>query len=111
MNSFTLWLYFHFTDEGCSPDTEPPFALLSGESSTIFTRCNNGANLVVLTNYRLFVSVENGFYSVPLGLMESIESSHPHTLVVLCKDCRSFKYVYIHIDTQAYMNVYVHVLI
>ena len=80
-----------FIDEGCSHETEVPFSLLHGESPTNFTLCSNGEHLFVLTNYRLFASMEDGFYSVPLGLIESTELRHPTDLLVLCKDCRSFK--------------------
>ena len=87
-SSYPLFLY---VDEGCSPETEVPFSLLHGENPTNFTVCKNGKHLVVLTNYRLFASMEEGYYSVPLGLIESTELRQPNDLLILCKDCRSFK--------------------
>lgn len=78
---------YHFTsDEGCG-ETEVPFPLLEGESP-LFIDCFLGNHLLVLSNYRLFVKLEEGFYSLPLGLVENVEHQHPADLLLLCRDAK-----------------------
>ena len=103
LNPFTSFLL----DEGCSPETEVPFNLLSGENPTYLSLYNKGDHLIVLTNYRLFATTEEGFYSVALGLIEGAEVSYPHDLILLCKDVKRFRYVMVNICIQ-YIYIYIY---
>lgn len=80
-----LFLSLSHTDEGCDSSTEVPFLLLPGESPAnigLYRR----QHLLVLTNYRLFASVEGGFYSRPLGLVEVASYCQPADLILTCRD-------------------------
>ncbi|XP_011406514.1 PREDICTED: myotubularin-related protein 3-like [Amphimedon queenslandica] len=77
-------------DDGCSVDTEVPFQLIPGEASRFISLHDNGSHFIVLTNFRLFLTSEKGFVSLPLGLIESIEAV-TDDISVFCKDGRSLR--------------------
>ena len=64
-----------------------PFHLLEGESP-LFMDLFMDSHLLVLSNYRLFVTQEEGFYSVPMGLIERAEQRHPADLVLVCRTAK-----------------------
>ena len=45
-------------------------------------------HILVLTNYRLFVTQEEGFYSLPVGLIERVEQRHPSDLALVCRTAK-----------------------
>ena len=85
-------LHSSLLDEGCDVSTEVPFVLLSGETPlNIGLHCKE--HLLVLTNYRLFASVKGGYYSRPLGLIESVTypNNQPLEIALTCKDSCTVK--------------------
>jgi myotubularin-related protein 3/4 len=76
-------------DKGC-PATVKPFPLLSGEALEYIGLLAEDS-YIAISNYRFFVSRQNGFFNVPTGLVDSVDlyGSKEQT-VVLCKDGGSF---------------------
>lgn len=69
--------------------TDLPFALLNGEAVIHFGNSVDG--LLVLTNYRLFVSLCDSQHHVPLGLIEVAEHKDLFYLQIGCKDARTYR--------------------
>ncbi len=82
-------------DSGLSeaePDIELPFPLLPGEFLAKFGHVSSGT-LLFLTNYRLFVLLDNksSFYNIPLPCIDSVESRDMFYLHISSKDGRVIK--------------------
>ena len=88
----TSFLYL-FLDDGCSPETEIPFHLLSGESPCFVGLHKGGSHFIVLTNYRFFATCDSGFFSIPVGVVDGVETQYSSDLILLCKDGRNVRLV------------------
>ena len=96
MQNLWVWQIFFiclFLDDGCSPETEIPFHLLSGESPWYIGLYKGGSHFVVLTNYRFFATCDSGFFSIPVGVVELVETQYSSDLILLCKDGRNIRLV------------------
>ena len=90
-DAYNNYLYFilYCIDEGCSKETEVPFQLIPGEVSRYISLYDKSSHFIVLTNYRFFATSADGFISIPVGLIESVEN--PDHLSLFCKDGRSLR--------------------
>ncbi|XP_076300036.1 phosphatidylinositol-3,5-bisphosphate 3-phosphatase MTMR4 isoform X2 [Lasioglossum baleicum] len=64
-----------------------PFTPLSGESIVALGRTTDG--VLALSNYRLYLQLNQACYSIPLGLIEQLEVREIFFLHIGCKDARS----------------------
>ncbi|XP_064392671.1 myotubularin-related protein 4-like isoform X2 [Halichondria panicea] len=89
-------LYKHrdkIVDDDSLKDQEP-FPLLSGESIE-YIACSHDDHVIAISNYRLFATLANGFYIVPLGLIECLEmQASKDSFSVVCKDARAFRLLF-----------------
>ena len=69
-----------------------PVPLLGGEVIEPFMSCYSGKHLLVLSNYRVIIALREGFYSLPLGLIQEVKHQHPKDLILLCKDVKTIRY-------------------
>lgn len=64
-----------------------PFTPLSGESIVALGRTSDG--VLALSNYRLYLQLNQACYNIPLGLIEQLEVKEIFFLHIGCKDARS----------------------
>jgi myotubularin-related protein 3/4 len=84
-------------DKGCSP-TVQPFPSLNGEAIEFIGLLGTN-NHIAISNYRFFASRDDGFYNVPVGLIDAVETyGSKEQIVVLCKDGGRFSVTF---DSQA----------
>ncbi|KAG8233522.1 hypothetical protein J437_LFUL013646, partial [Ladona fulva] len=82
-------------DEGLSV----PFSPLCGEAVEYLGRTvddtgggeASGGGILALSNYRLHLSLRDGHFSIPLGLIDQVEVRDIFYLHIACKDARSFR--------------------
>lgn len=67
-----------------------PFTLLSGEFIVALGRTSDG--VLALSNYRLYLQLNQACYNIPLGLIEQLEVKEIFFLHIGCKDARSLRY-------------------
>ncbi|XP_012270796.1 myotubularin-related protein 4 isoform X2 [Orussus abietinus] len=75
----------HFECE--DPSLTVPFTPLSGESVVALGRTSDG--ILALSNYRLYLQLNQACYNIPLGLIEQLEVKEIFFLHIGCKDARS----------------------
>ncbi|XP_075761174.1 phosphatidylinositol-3,5-bisphosphate 3-phosphatase MTMR4 isoform X2 [Pelodiscus sinensis] len=63
-----------------------PFAVLQGESVEYLGRANDA--VIAISNYRLHIKCKDSVISVPLRMMESVESRDMFQLHIVCKDSK-----------------------
>ncbi|XP_043524100.1 myotubularin-related protein 3-like isoform X1 [Frieseomelitta varia] len=69
-----------------------PFTLLSGEFIVALGRTSDG--VLALSNYRLYLQLNQACYNIPLGLIEQLEVKEIFFLHIGCKDARSLSCVF-----------------
>ena len=80
----------HTNFESDDPTLSIPFILLSGESVVALGRTSDG--VLALSNYRLYLQLNEACYNIPLGLIEQLEVKEIFYLHIACKDARSLRY-------------------
>ncbi|GAB6030344.1 Myotubularin- protein 3 [Chamberlinius hualienensis] len=66
-----------------------PFTLLSGEYAEFAGKTTDGS--IVLTNYRLVVQIQSNSYSIPIGLLETVELKDIFFLYFYSKDAKTYR--------------------
>ncbi|KYN28958.1 Myotubularin-related protein 3 [Trachymyrmex cornetzi] len=81
-------LFPKHTNFECEDETLTiPFTPLSGESVVALGRTTDG--VLALSNYRLYLQLNQTCYNIPLGLIEQLEVKEIFYLHIGCKDARS----------------------
>uniref|UniRef100_T1J5D9 Large ribosomal subunit protein P2 n=1 Tax=Strigamia maritima TaxID=126957 RepID=T1J5D9_STRMM len=79
-----------------SPSLTVTFPLLHGEYVCYLGNTSDG--VIAISNYRLFIHINETFFNIPLGLIEQVEIREIFYLFVHCKDARSVKCTFINND-------------
>lgn len=80
-------LFPKHTVESEDPSLTVPFTPLSGESVLALGRTADG--VLALSNYRLYLQLNQSNYNIPLGLIEQLEVKEIFFLHISCKDAPS----------------------
>ncbi|XP_046608282.1 myotubularin-related protein 3 isoform X1 [Neodiprion virginianus] len=80
-------LFPKHTVESEDPSLTVPFTPLSGESVLALGRTSDG--VLALSNYRLYLQLNQSNYNIPLGLIEQLEVKEIFFLHITCKDAPS----------------------
>ena len=90
---FNLVLLFSKPTGGksCSVTELPTSVPLLGGEIVLSMNCSSGHHLLVLTNYRIIITLEEGFYSLPLGLVQEVKQQRSRDLVLLCKNAKTIR--------------------
>nr|XP_005171779.4 myotubularin-related protein 3-like [Danio rerio]XP_021332390.1 myotubularin-related protein 3-like [Danio rerio] len=73
-----------------------PFALLLGECVDHVEKTQEC--VLALTSYRLHIKLQENSISVPLQLIESVESHEPTQIQLTCKDCKVIRCNFLSVD-------------
>ena len=66
-----------------------PFSLVPGEYLQFCGRSADG--IVALSNYRVFIQQNDTSYTIPLGVIDTLECREIIYLYILCKDSKTYK--------------------